>query len=143
MDKDVYISIVGKQEIDGNCDTVELVTEGKISKNDGVISLFYSEDEMTGHGKSMTQLVVDSNNTVTLTRSGDTNTLMVFEKGKRHMGHYETKYGDFTVGVSSSDVKVKMTDMGGEIDIAYILDINNIARTKNDLKLQILTERKK
>ena len=38
---------------------------------------------------------------------------MIFEKGKCHIGHYETPYGDFTISVTANDINVSLDENGG------------------------------
>jgi uncharacterized beta-barrel protein YwiB (DUF1934 family) len=62
---------------------------------------------------------------------------MIFEKDKCHIGHYETPYGDFTISVTANKIDVSLDENGGNIDIDYIMDINNVARSRNGISLTI------
>ena len=139
MKKDVYISIKGSQEQDGERDGVELTTEGTFYNKDGKYYLCYTEGELSGLEKCNTTLKISPDGIVTMMRRGQTNTQLVFEKGQRHTGHYETPYGDFTISVMTNSIDVSIDDNGGNIDIDYIMDINNIARSHNGISLRVHT----
>ena len=137
MKKDVYISIKGSQDYGNDEDGMELTTAGKYYDKDGKLYLTYMEGDFSGMEKCTTTLKISPEGTVTMMRHGQTNTHMIFEKGKCHMGHYETPYGDFTISVTANDVRVNLDENGGNIDIDYIMDINSIARSRNGISLTV------
>ena len=137
MKKDVYISIKGSQSYDDDKNHMEVTTAGKFYDKDGKYYVSYVEGELTGMEKCNTTIKVSPDGTVTMMRHGQTNTHMIFEKDKCHIGHYETPYGDFTISVTANDVNVSLDENGGNIDIDYIMDINNVARSRNGISLTI------
>ena len=137
MKKDVYISIKGSQEIDGESDSTEMTTCGRFYNKDGKYYISYNEGEISGFEKCRTTIKVSPEGTVTMMRRGQTNTHMIFENGQRHIGHYETPYGDFTISVMTNSVNVSIDDKGGNIDIDYIMDINNVAQTHHGISLNV------
>ena len=137
MKKDVYIDICGVQELDGEKDKMEMTTEGSFYDKDGKFYISYNEGDLSGLEKCRTTLKISPDGIVTMMRHGQTNTHMIFEKGKCHTGHYETPYGDFTISVTANDVNVAIDENGGKISIDYIMDINNVARTHNGISLDV------
>ena len=137
MKKDVYISIKGCQEIDGESDNMEMTTQGRFYDRDGKYYISYSEGELSGLEACRTTLKISPDGTVTMMRQGQTNTHMIFEKGQCHIGHYETPYGDFTITVTANDVNVSIDENGGNIDIDYFMDINNAMQTHNGISLNV------
>ena len=137
MKKDVYISIKGSQSYDGEKDGMEMTTAGKFYDKDGKYYISYAEGELTGLEKCNTTLKISPDGIVTMMRHGHTNTHMIFEKDKCHIGHYETPYGDFTISVTANKIDVSLDENGGNIDIDYIMDINNVARSRNGISLTI------
>lgn len=139
MKKDVIISIKGTESVieDNDTDNIELVTEGKYYKkgNKHYLSYFDSE-EMTGYERTQTTLKIDGD-TVSLTRFGEINSHMVFKEGVKHLGHYETPYGSFTVGITPDSVNVDIGETTGNIRIKYMLEIDNSAKALHDLQLSI------
>lgn len=137
MKKDVYISITGSQDYDGEKDSLEMTTAGKFYDKDGKYYISYVEGEMSGLEKCNTTLKISPDGIITMMRHGHTNTHMIFEKGKCHIAHYETPYGDFTISVTANDINVSLDENGGNIDIDYMMDINNVARSRNELSLRL------
>lgn len=139
MNKKVYVSIIGTATVDGQSDKTELVTEGEYACRNGKYMLRYKEQMGDFDGECSTIIKIDEKNVV-MTRSGGANTQMIFENGKRHMSHYETPLGSFTIGVTTDLLNVSVDDMGGNIDINYVLDINSSAQIENRLQLEIRGE---
>ena len=139
MNKKVYISVLGETVIDGENDSTELVTEGEFAQRNGKYLLRYKEQLGLSEDACSTIIKIDTD-TVVLTRTGMANTQMIFECGKRHISHYETPMGSFTIGVSTEKMDVKVDENGGCVDIHYVLDINNSATVKNKLNLSIRGE---
>lgn len=137
MKKDVYISIKGSQSYEDDQNKMEVTTAGKFYDKDGKYYVSYVEGELTGMEKCNTTIKVSPDGTVTMMRHGQTNTHMIFEKDKCHIGHYETPYGDFTISVTANKIDVSLDENGGNIDIDYIMDINNVARSRNGISLII------
>ncbi len=137
MKKDVYISIKGSQSYEDDQNKMEVTTAGKFYDKDGKYYVTYVEGELTGMEKCTTTIKVSPDGIVTMMRHGQTNTHMIFEKDKCHIGHYETPYGDFTISVTANSIDVSLDDNGGNIDIDYIMDINNVARSRNGISLTI------
>ena len=63
---------------------------------------------------------------------------MVFQKGRKHTSEYNTEYGTFEVGVTAQKVSVDMNDLGGSINVEYIIEVNNqlTSFTTRNVKVQ-------
>jgi uncharacterized beta-barrel protein YwiB (DUF1934 family) len=62
---------------------------------------------------------------------------MIFQKGQKHISHYDTAYGAFTIGVYSNVVDVNINDRGGEIMVNYLLEVDNAKTGDNDFWMEI------
>lgn len=137
MNKDVIISISGNQDhIKSGGDSIELVTEGNYYQKNGKSYIIYKESEMTGFGDGTTTTLKIDGSVVTMIRTGSSSSQMVFEHGKKHLGHYETPFGSFTVGTISNGVKVDIDEKGGDIEIDYSVEIDSVLQGHNDLHLK-------
>lgn len=136
MNKQVIVSVTGNQSYNGDSDCVELITQGIMKKDENGYTITYQETEMSGMKDTQTTLQI-SKECVTLLRTGETNSQMVFEKDQRHVGYYETPYGMFTIGTLSNHVDVDITDHGGRVDIGYYLEINNQRAAENNICLTV------
>lgn len=137
MDKNVIISLKGTQSHeDQNMNTMELVTEGRYSREDNAYYVTYNESEVTGmKGTTTTLKVMDG--VVTLIRVGSVNSHFVFQQGQKHVSYYDTEYGAFTIGVLANEVDVRMDDNGGEIRVGYQIEIDNNNTGENDFFMTI------
>ncbi len=136
MKKEVIISFVGNQENDGEKDSVEFITEGKLYKKGGDYYVTYKESELTGMEGTTTTIKVHGKK-VTMLRFGTNNTQLIFEKGRHHVCCYDTVCGVISVGVWANDVSVSLDENGGEIFAAYNIDVDNSLVGNNDFKMQI------
>ncbi len=138
MNKEVIISIAGQEKFPeaGEENVTELVTEGKYYKKGDKHYISYKETEVTGFEATTTMLKIE-NDRVALTRFGQFNTHMIFAPGEKHTGHYETPFGSFTVGIISDAVKVEFGKQSGQIDIHYMLEIDNNTKAEHKLSLHV------
>ena len=135
MKKDVMISLVGKQNDGEEQEKIELLTEGVYYSEDGKHFVTYDETEVTGFEGTTTTLQIEGER-LTLVRSGQNNSQLIFEKGQRHLCCYETAYGVFTIGIRSSDVSINLGDSEGVVSAEYRVEIDNTASVYNDFKMQ-------
>lgn len=137
LNNNVVISIRGVQTYDDMDDQiVELVTEGRYKRIPEGFSLSYEESKLTGLEGTLTTFDI-SNHTVTLTRTGDLMSQMVFEEGKKHYSVYETAYGAFTVGIASALVRHELDESGGEISVDYSVEIDHAMTGNSSFHIKI------
>jgi len=126
MRDNVIISIKGKQVNENGPDEMELVTAGKLMRNAaGGLTVSYQESELTGLEGTTTKLHINGP-MVTLLREGTVNSQMVFEEGRRHLSMYETPYGAMSVGINTRRVKSTLDENGGDVEIDYAIEIDNL-----------------
>lgn len=136
MSKRVYVSIKGESKVNGENDTTELMTEGLYTQKGGKYLLKYRESLEEG-GQDCSTVIKFDRGVMTMTRSGASNTQMIFEPGKRHISHYETPVGSFTVGIMTDSINIDVNEDGGDINVRYMLDINQGVMVENRLHLNI------
>ena len=136
MDNNAIITVKGNQSLNNDSSDIEIITEGIFKKSESGYTIQYNETEMTGFEGTTTTLNV-SDGSVTLIRTGSNNSSMIFEKGQKYMGHYETPYGSFTIGIISNKVNIDLTDSGGNIQVGYLLEIDNLVTSTNSITLSI------
>ena len=74
---------------------------------------------------------------VTLLRAGSVNAQMVFEEGRRHLSMYETPYGSLSVGINTRRVKNTVGEGGGELEIDYAVEIDNLLVGRNLFRMNV------
>ena len=133
---DVWISITGTQNTGEESDTVELTTAGKLEQAADGLVLTYYESENTGMEGVVTSLRVRDSE-VQLERSGAMSSLLVLEKGKRHMSCYTTPHGSLMMGVYTNELHNRMTSQGGELEFHYTLDINSCMTSSHNVRVTV------
>lgn len=138
MKDNAMISLKTLQKIDGSDDIneIELQTKGKFAEKNGKFYIIYEESELTGFEETTTTIKV-SPDSVSLTRSGKYNSKMEFKKGEKFLCNYATPYGVIPVGVSPTILESRLDNLGGKVNIEYILDIDNREYLKNSLNLTV------
>lgn len=136
MRENVIISIKGKQVNDNGPDEMELVTAGRLICNDKGVLVSYQETELTGLQGTTTMLRIDGP-VVTLLREGTVNSQMVFEEGRRHLSMYETPYGSMSVGINTRRVKSTIGEGGGDLEIDYAIEIDNLMVGRNYFSMNV------
>ena len=138
MTDNVIISIKGKQLYDESSpDEIELVTAGTLRREGrGRYTISYQESELTGLEGTTTRLLIDGGR-VTLLREGSINSQMVFEEGRRHLSMYETPYGALSIGVNTRRMRSTVDEGGGELEIDYALEIDNLVAGHNLFRMNV------
>lgn len=133
----IMISIDGTQNF-GNGDTnnVELTTTGELNVNNDSYTLKYEESELTGMEGTTTEITVNDNGVVSLSRKGTVNSHLVFEEGKRHLSYYDTKDGAFSIGVFASYVDTILEQNYGEVSITYAMDVDDKPIGENEIRVR-------
>ncbi|MDD6160930.1 MAG: DUF1934 domain-containing protein [Oscillospiraceae bacterium] len=137
MEDNVIISIKGKQINENGPDEMELVTAGQLSRDEqGGITVSYQESELTGMEGTTTVVRIEGSR-ITLLREGATNSQMIFEVGRRHLSMYETPYGSLSVGINTSRIKNAMGECGGDLEIDYAIEIDNLMAGRNFFSMNV------
>ena len=137
MEKDVIISIKGMQKYDGALpDVVELVTQGRLSREGESYTLSYQESELTGLEGTLTTIQVDGGQ-VTLMRMGEFNSQLVFQEGRRHLSMYNTPYGTMAIGVNTRHLLAELSDRGGDIEVDYSVEVDHALTGRNVFRINI------
>lgn len=137
MEKDVVISIKGMQRYENTApDIIELVTEGRLCRDNGGYTLTYQESELTGLEGTLTTIQVEGEQ-VTLMREGEVNAQMVFQEGRRHLSMYNTPYGALAIGVNTRHLLAELDDQGGDIEIDYAIEIDHAIAGRNVFQIKV------
>lgn len=128
------------QNIEGNdeLNEIELQTKGRFARKNDKFYIIYEESELTGFEDTTTTIKV-SEDAVSMTRKGKYNSRMIFKLGEKCLCSYSTPYGVIPVGVNPISLKNNLDTEGGNLDIEYILDIDNQEYITNRLRLTVTT----
>lgn len=117
---------------------VEITTPGKIYKKDGHIYIFYDESELSGMDGIKTMLKI-SDTYVKLSRSGATESGLIFEPGINHLSKYGTPYGEFMMETTTKSIGLELDEnLVGVVTIEYHLSIKGLSETDHVLEIVVL-----
>lgn len=137
MIKDVLITVVGIQGIDGEEDTVELTTEGRFGIKDGKYFLSYDEGQIVEAGKVKTKIFINSPDSVVLQRTGDISSRMEITAGERKSCFYSTPVGDICIGIYGENIELDLKENGGNINLVYTIDSDLKLISRNRVKITV------
>lgn len=134
----VLLSVTGvSRDDDIPMDGMHMVTTGFLSEKDDAFCLHYDETSPEGGKPSHITLTMDKG-VVTMDRTGDTCTSMVFHKGKRFEGVYSTPYGTLDMGVYPTVVQYQVTGSKGEVKLRYQLDLQGQFDSMHELLIRFV-----
>ena len=137
MEENVIISIKGSQLYEGqDPDVTELVTAGTLRREQEGYTIAYQETELTGLEGTTTKLRIEGPR-VTLLRQGSVNSQMIFEVGRKHLSMYEPPYGALAVGIETRRLKNTVDEAGGDLEIDYAIEIDNLLAGKSLFQLNV------
>ena len=137
MKQKVMLSIQGRQAYqDQEPDLIELVTEGTMEFAGGGWNICYEESELTGLQGVTTTFRVEPG-VVTLTRTGNLKSQMVFRQGQSHDSLYQMEFGALMITVCAKSVYFDLTPEGGFIDLVYSIEIEKNEAGMVDYHLDI------
>lgn len=121
----VILSICGRQTyMDQEPEVIELITEGIMECVDGTWHISYEESDLTGLAGVTTNFQVEPEKIV-LTRTGKLSSQMVFQKGLPHDSLYQMEFGTLMVTVCATEIRAKLDEAGGTIDLDYRIEIEH------------------
>lgn len=136
---DIVIDIKSTiEQIDGEVQTIEMMTEGELYEKNGSIFLVYMETEVSGMEGSKTMLKI-SGETITMTRFGGTKSKIVYDVDHPMTSVYHTPYGAFDMKVTTESIEksLDVDNKSGFISIRYQMVLEQVSSSKNYLEIKI------
>ncbi len=138
MNDHYLISVVGTQTIDGESDSIEVITNGAYSRaENGDITVTYPEFSEENPTTRTDTTVTLRGKTLTIERRGPMSSRLILEKGKRHQCLYETPMGQMFIGIFTDSIKVVSSESGCDIRASYQLDFNQHVVSNNEFHINI------
>ena len=144
--KDIMLKIVGKQlyGLYEEEQHLEFVTEGKYFRVGDSVYLTYDESELSGMEGCTTSLEIKGDK-ILMKRYGDKlpfDTEIMFEKGKRFTGYYDTPFGAIEMEVLTNDIKnnIKLDEGVGSVNIDYNISLRGLSEGRSLLDIEILEQ---
>ena len=117
-------------------DSIELMTEGRLSREGESYILSYQESALTGMEGATTTFEVRGPQVI-LSRTGSVNSQMVFEEGKQHTSLYETPFGELAIDIQTSRLRHSLTEQGGLMDLRYSISVDHSVTGRNAFKIRV------
>lgn len=136
MNKKVLISVKTVQYIDGQPESVELITQGEYHKEGNEYFAEYEESEISGMEGTKTIMKINKD-TLRIVRSGTTTSDLLFKKGTDHVSLYNTPFGTLEVMIKPRKIDIKMDDEGGNVKLEYKMEAFGLDAIENALELSI------
>lgn len=136
MSKKVLISVKTVQYIDGQPESVELITQGEYYRKDNEYFAEYEESEISGMEGTRTTMKINED-TLRIVRSGTTTSDMMFKKGLNHVSLYNTPFGTLEVMIRPKKVDIEVNDDGGNVRLEYRMEAFGMDSVDNALELKI------
>lgn len=136
MAKDVLVSVKGTQVIDGERDSIEVITSGTWYEKNGKQYILYEEtyEEMNAATKNVVKI---SPELVEVTKKGAISSRMVYERGKQHMSNYMTPMGLIVLGITTKDIFVEASEDTLQLEIQYAMEMNGQFVSESVLEMNV------
>ena len=136
LSSNALVTIRSSQLGESGPDSLEMMVGGLYEFSPGGCRLNYNEVDPDDGSKTSTELTTSPDSrVVTVSRTGEISTHMVFEQGKRHVVYYDTRYGSLLVGISTHRLSADVGEEGGKIAVEYAVEIDSAVA--NEIKLEI------
>ncbi len=123
MTRDVIVKISGLQAMNGDQDSLEVITAGDYYLRNGRHYIVY-EETMEGFEGSTRNIMKVSRDKMDILKSGNVNAHMVFETNQKATTRYVTPLGEMVVGMSTNRIDLEEQEDRLKISVNYSLDIN-------------------
>jgi len=135
--KKVLISIKGLPVFsDNEDDAFELMTDGEYSQGNGKSTFSYMESSLTGLDGLLTTFDVEQDRVI-LRRGDGLSGDMIFSENQKHHFLYDTPFGSVMLGIDTHSITKNMSDDGGNLEIRYDIEVDNVAVSQNLFKIDI------
>ena len=136
MQENYLISIIGRQNVDGELGEVRVTTVGDYIKKNGKQYIVYKEyDE--NQTRLRTSILKVEKDKMTMIRGDDDRTRLILENGKRHLCQYDTGFGTMTIGVFTQSLLNELHEKGGVLKASYTLDVNANLSSYNEIAISV------
>ncbi len=148
MTKEVLLTISGLQQVfsaeqeDALNEPVKLITPATYYQKNGKHYVRY-EEPVEGESEGIHSTIrLSGDGKVEVMRSGLSTSHMIFEKDTMHRCGYKTPYGEMTLGIFTSDMKVNVKESDINVSIAYALEINEEKAYDCNIEMNIKAKEK-
>ena len=147
MTKNVLITISGlhyednmmmvQEDTADEANSIEVTTPATYYLKNGKHYILYDEVVEGIPGTIKNRIKIEEGQLLEITKSGITNSHMVFETDKINVTPYQTPYGDLLLGTYTKGRDVQVEEDRIELQVRYSLDINGNKAADCDIRILI------
>ena len=147
MTKNVLVTISGlhyddsvmmvQEENSNEANSIEVTTPATYYLKNGKHYIVYDEIVEGIPGTIKNRIKIDEGKLLDITKSGITNSHMVFETEKINVTPYQTPYGDLLLGTYTKGMDIQIEEERIELQVRYSLDINGDKAADCDIRILI------
>ena len=142
--KDVLIKIKSSQmSKEAGEEEMEFITEAKLYRRNNTTYLLYEESEFSGIPGCRTRLRLREKD-VQMKRFGEgaeAGNEIVFEKGKRNVGFYDTPFGPIEIEILTTSLSSTVSEEGcGELEIDYEVSLKGLLEGRNRINITVMQQ---
>ena len=140
MKRNVWLTVHGEQQYEGMApDSAEQRLRGTIEETPDGVRIVYEEPGADGADATRTRLDMSADS-VTLTRTGEVRSEMVFRPGESHTSYYATPYGTLPVTVETESARWRFDGGDGMLALRYRIDLGG-QKGRCALRIRTRTEK--
>ncbi len=136
--ENAIITLVSVQREDDDENKIEMTTKGGFYCREGKYYITYKEHEDMGMGNSNVMLKLEPD-CVTMRRTGDFQTVMVYKAGETADFIYHMPFGDMQITVKTQTIRSSLGEAGGELMFSYTLFAGD-HKAYNEIRLTVRKE---
>ena len=137
MKERYMISVTGKQTVDSESDSIEVITAGDMLIEGDKITITYPEYTQDNPTQKTDTTVTLENGILSIDRQGEMASHLILEENVRHECLYATPMGQMFIGIYTDSIHSSLSVFGGEIRAAYQLDFNRSVVSYNEFYIKI------
>lgn len=141
MTKEVLIWIKGSHSINEEDDLIEVIVPGNYYFKNGKHFLLYDEVIEVGT-KPVHNVVKIGKDTIEITKDGQVQSKMQFEKGKTFCNRYMTPFGELMMGVETTQIQIQEEEDYLKAELDYALAMNYEHTSKCSLIMEVRSKEK-
>jgi len=123
MTKDVLVSINGKRMMGVESEDVELIIPGVYSRQGDLHTVKYDEPVEGMEGVTKNTILIGSGSMEIIKEGLATARMTFLNNDKPTVTCYSTPFGDFMIGIRTSDLDIKSTKDRLHVSVSYSMDV--------------------
>lgn len=146
MTEDILISVKGLHTLDteqeeAQEDELEMTMPGKYYFRNGKHYVLFEETDEESQTIVKNRFKL-SDDRLEITKKGQTNTNMTFQRGERCMSLYGTPFGEVQLGIEVTEMELQEGEDQIEMNVAYALEMNEEHVSDARIRLRIMERNK-